>query len=63
MAVATPGEAPWSAASVGTMLSTAQVQHFTTYGWLLTRVLDEQAATALVRWVDEVATWPDEARA
>jgi ectoine hydroxylase-related dioxygenase (phytanoyl-CoA dioxygenase family) len=42
------------------MLSTAQVQHFTTSGWLLTRVLDEQAATALVRWVDEVATWPDD---
>src|SRR6478672_2439435 len=42
------------------MLSTDQVQHFATQGWVLTRVLDEDAASNLVSWVDEVATWPDD---
>src|SRR5580765_4240120 len=42
------------------MLSADQVQHFRTHGWVLTRVLDAGAVTDLVRWVDEVAAWPDD---
>jgi len=42
------------------MLSTDQVQHFAAQGWVLTRILDEDVASNLVSWVDEVATWPDD---
>jgi len=34
------------------------VGHFTEHGWLLTRSHDD--VDAVVRWVEEVAAWPDE---
>jgi hypothetical protein len=36
------------------------VAHFAEHGWLLTQVLDEAGVADLVRWVDEVSSWPDE---
>ena len=35
-------------------------EHFRTRGWVLTRVLDAQAAETLRAWVDDVSSWPDE---
>jgi hypothetical protein len=35
------------------------VAHFNTHGWLLTRTLDDAGARDLVRWVDDVAAWPE----
>jgi hypothetical protein len=37
----------------------ADIDHFKEHGWLLTRSHDDVAA--VVRWVEEVAAWPDEA--
>ncbi len=37
----------------------ADVEHFTEHGWLLTRSHDD--VDAVLRWVEEVAGWPDEA--
>jgi len=36
------------------------VEHFRTHGWVLTDTLDEAGVAALRRWVDEVASWPDD---
>ncbi len=36
------------------------VAHFVEHGWLLTRDLDERGVADLVRWVNEVAAWPDD---
>jgi hypothetical protein len=38
-----------------------RVAHFVEHGWVLTHDLDEQGVRDLVRWVDEVASWPDDA--
>ena len=35
-------------------------EHFRTHGWVLTRVLDAQAAETLRAWVDDVSSWPDD---
>ena len=35
------------------------VEHFRRTGWLLTQTLDRDGAAELVRWVDEISTWPD----
>jgi len=37
------------------------VAHFGEHGWVLTRDLDERGLSDLVRWVDEVESWPDDA--
>jgi hypothetical protein len=37
----------------------ADIEHFTELGWLLTRSHDD--VDAVVRWIEEVAAWPDEA--
>ena len=34
--------------------------HFAEHGWLLTRDLDDDGVADLARWVDEVASWPDD---
>jgi hypothetical protein len=36
------------------------VDHFRRTGWLLTRTLDDHGVAELRRWVDEVASWPDD---
>jgi hypothetical protein len=36
------------------------VEHFAREGWLLTHTLDEDGVADLRRWVDELATWPDD---
>jgi ectoine hydroxylase-related dioxygenase (phytanoyl-CoA dioxygenase family) len=36
------------------------VAHFAEHGWLLTRTLGERELADLVRWVDEVSSWPDD---
>lgn len=36
------------------------VAHFRETGWLLTRTLDERGVAELRRWVDEIASWPDD---
>ena len=36
------------------------VSAFSEHGWLLTRDLDERGVADLVRWVDEVSSWPDD---
>jgi Phytanoyl-CoA dioxygenase (PhyH) len=36
------------------------IAHFTTNGWLLVSTLDEAGARALQRWVDDIASWPDD---
>lgn len=36
-----------------------EVEHFQEHGWVLTRSHDD--VDAVVRWVEEVAAWPDEA--
>jgi ectoine hydroxylase-related dioxygenase (phytanoyl-CoA dioxygenase family) len=41
-----------------TTVATADVEHFTELGWLLTRSHDD--VEAVVAWVDEVAGWPDD---
>ena len=38
-----------------------ETEHFRTHGWVLTRLLDADAANALRGWVDEVSSWPDDA--
>lgn len=35
-------------------------EHFQRYGWLLTDTLDADGVAELRRWVDDVATWPDD---
>jgi len=35
-------------------------EHFRAHGWVLTRVLDAQAAETLRAWVDDVSSWPDD---
>jgi 2-aminoethylphosphonate dioxygenase len=35
------------------------VAFFTSHGWLLTDLLDDRTASALPRWVDELAAWPE----
>ena len=36
------------------------VDQFAEHGWLLTRDLDDRGVADLVRWVDEVSSWPDD---
>jgi ectoine hydroxylase-related dioxygenase (phytanoyl-CoA dioxygenase family) len=36
------------------------VAHFAEHGWLLTHDLSEEGVADLVRWVDEVSSWPDD---
>jgi hypothetical protein len=36
------------------------VAHFAEHGWLLTQVLDAAGVADVVRWVDEVSSWPDD---
>jgi hypothetical protein len=36
------------------------VARFAEHGWLLTRDLNEEGVADLVRWVDEVSSWPDD---
>jgi hypothetical protein len=36
------------------------IDHFVEHGWTLTRDLDARAVADLVRWVDEVSSWPDD---
>lgn len=36
------------------------IAHFTTCGWLLTSLLDDGTASTIRRWVDELASWPDD---
>ena len=52
----------WSAhRGVRLMRSLADgVDEFAEHGWLLTRDLDERGVSDLVRWVDEVSSWPDD---
>jgi hypothetical protein len=38
----------------------ADVEHFRSTGWLLTRTLDDHGVAELRGWVDEVAGWPDD---
>ena len=38
-----------------------RVAHFVEHGWVLTRDLDVRGVADLVRWVDEVSSWPDDA--
>jgi hypothetical protein len=37
-----------------------RVEQFRQHGWLLTRDLDERGVADLVRWVDEVSSWPND---
>jgi hypothetical protein len=37
------------------------VAHFRETGWLLTRTLDDEGVAELRRWVDDIASWPDDA--
>jgi hypothetical protein len=38
----------------------AAARFFGQHGWVLTSTLDEHGTTLLQRWVDEVASWPDD---
>lgn len=42
------------------LVEPAAVAHYVEHGWLVTRTLDRRALSALRRWVDEVASWPDD---
>ncbi len=43
----------------GAPVSDADVEHFRTEGWLLTRTLDDAGVARLQGWIDEIAAWPD----
>ncbi|MEQ1788059.1 MAG: phytanoyl-CoA dioxygenase family protein [Acidimicrobiales bacterium] len=43
---------------MATPVLAADVEHFATHGWLLTRSHDQ--VDEVVAWVDEVAAWPDD---
>lgn len=52
---------PWPARSIAAMGSAGpgvDVEHFGREGWVLTRSHDDP--TAVARWADEVAAWPDD---
>lgn len=38
----------------------AAVAHFAEHGWLLTDTLDADGVAELRRWVDDIASWPDD---
>ncbi|MEY2432035.1 MAG: 2-aminoethylphosphonate dioxygenase [Acidimicrobiaceae bacterium] len=40
--------------------TTHDIAHFAEHGWLLTEVRDDAGVADLVRWVDEVSSWPDD---
>ncbi len=48
--------APSAAGPVGP----AELDHFARTGWLLTDTLDDDGVAELQRWIDDVATWPDD---
>ena len=39
----------------------AAVDHFEREGWVLTEILDADGVAELRRWVDDIASWPDDA--
>ena len=41
-------------------MGTSDVEHFAAHGWVLTRLLDDDALAALRQWIDDIAAWPDE---
>ncbi|MCB0960552.1 MAG: phytanoyl-CoA dioxygenase family protein [Acidimicrobiales bacterium] len=38
----------------------AHAEHFARTGWALTRTLDDEGVELLRRWIDEIASWPDD---
>ena len=42
------------------LVDDAMVEHYERTGWLLTETLDAAGLAELRRWVDDIATWPDD---
>jgi hypothetical protein len=48
------------AASSAPVVDPSMVEHYARTGWLLTDTLDANGLQALRRWVDDIASWPDD---
>ena len=49
-----------TAPAAGAAVTDADVEHFRSQGWLLTRTLDDAGVARLQDWIDEIASWPDD---
>lgn len=47
-------------AATSSPLDASMVEHYRRTGWLLTETLDDAGLAELRRWVDDIATWPDD---